>query len=200
MRVGRTTPGLPGCEFPSRRQVAISHAQRQACAISQRRTHVLPYAFRIRVRVPVCLSPAMQVGRTCSADRGASSLAGGKWISHARRRACSISHCRNNKWLYALRIRLRVLVFLPEPRHARRSHHARATRGRAPQRQVASFHARVRACAISQRHTDRWLYASGIRLCGPVFLPEPAVQVGCTTPGGPGGAFPSRRQVAISHA
>ena len=131
--VGCTTPGLPGCEFPSRRQVAISHARRQACAISQRRTHMLLYAFRIRVRVPVCLSPAMQVGRTCSADRGASSLAGGKWISHARGRACSISHCRNNKWLYALRIRLRVLVFLPEPRHARRSHHARPTRGRVSQ-------------------------------------------------------------------
>ena len=112
------------------------------CAISKRRTHMLLYAFCIRcithyasvaVRIThsfkrmclyYCLIPAMQAGRTCSADQGASSPAV---------RPYAIPQRRTQKWLYASRIRLRVLVVLPDPRRARLSHHARPTRGRVPQ-------------------------------------------------------------------
>ena len=70
-----------------------------------------------------CLGPAMQVGRT-TPGRPVGEIPSWRHVasSHARGRACEISQLRTHMLLYAFCNRLRVLVFLPEPRHAGRSY------------------------------------------------------------------------------
>ena len=63
MQVGRTTAGLPGCEFPSRRQVAISHAQFRACDIFNA-AYIVLYSFRIRLRELVFLPESHHAQRS----------------------------------------------------------------------------------------------------------------------------------------
>ena len=123
MHVGRTTPGRPGGEFPSRRQVAISHARDRARAFLQRRTLMLLYALRIRSRVHVLLPETRHAGWSHRARPTRVRMAQPATSGDLSRSgtACLISQRLMHMLLYAFHIRLRVPVCLPEPRHAGRS-------------------------------------------------------------------------------
>ena len=131
VQVGRATPGLPGCEFSSRRHVASSYTRGRACA---RTIDGCTHYASVYVCLYSCLSPAVQVGRTTPGrPRGEFSKRRQAAISHAWGRACSITQGRTHTLLYTFCICSHVPVFLPGPHHASRSHHARPTRGRDPE-------------------------------------------------------------------
>ena len=165
------------------------------------RTHVLLHPLTRACMHADCLSAAMQGGRTTPGRPGASSPAGGKWqvltteVGGAMLNVAPIDCFTPYAFVYmCMNSCLATLCRLVALRLADQGEFL-------SRRQVASSHAQGQACAIFQRRTHRWLYALRIHLRVCLYSSRgPTVQVGRTTPGQPGCKFPSRRQVAISHA